>query len=90
MATAPPTPETTSPLPSATLFERLASWRGELDRVAREINVLCTGCPTDADKQLRELHEQFRGAVYHLELTLDYLTPLGDQPDRPLPLAARD
>ena len=87
MKARPLSAQTTPPTTSAgTLFQRLAALRGELDRVVRELNVLCAGCPIDADKQLRELQEQFRGAVYHLELTLDYLTPLGDHPDRPLPL----
>ena len=79
----------TSPVPTATLFQRLAALRGELDRIVHELNALCAGNPMEADRQLRDLREQFKGAVYHLELTLDYLTPLGDQRDRPLPLPKR-
>jgi hypothetical protein len=61
VTTTPLPAETTWSPPTATLFQRLAALRGELDRVVRELNVLCTGCPTDADNQLRDLQEQFRG-----------------------------
>jgi hypothetical protein len=56
VTTTPLPAETTWSPPTATLFQRLAALRGELDRVVRELNVLCTGCATDADKQLRDLH----------------------------------
>jgi hypothetical protein len=62
-----------------TLFQRLSEIHGQLDLILLELNTLCAACPTEADKHLRDLHEQFMFAVHHLELTLDYLTPLDEE-----------
>ena len=71
---------------SVMLSERLSAFRAELDPVLERLNELRASCPKVADRQLRDIYEQLTRAVYHLELALDYLMPLGDREDRPLPL----
>ena len=59
---------------TAILFQRLSALRWELEPVLRELNMVCAGCPTDSDKQVRGLREELQHAVHHLELTLEHLT----------------
>jgi hypothetical protein len=80
----------TSSIERISLFQRLSEIRGQLDLILSELNGICASCPKDADKHLRDLHEQFMFAVHHLELTLDYLMPLEDQRDRLLPFKVRE
>jgi hypothetical protein len=73
-----------TPIEPLTVIQRLSVLRDELDPVLGELVTLSQACRTETDTQLRELHEQLKRAIYHLELTLDDLTPPHDQQQQPL------
>ena len=74
------------------LFEgpaRMAMLRADLERVLRDIGVLCAAgiAPGDIARAIRI--EQLHRAAYHLEEAINWLTPLEDGGDRAPPKGTR-
>ena len=74
------------------LFEgpaRMAMLRADLERVLREIGVLCAAGIAPGDVARASRIEQLHRASYHLEEAINWLTPLEDDDDRAPPKGTR-
>ena len=74
------------------LFEgpaRMAMLRADLERVLREIGVLCAAGVAPGDIARANRIEQLHRAAYHLEEAINWLTPLEDDDDRAPPKGTR-
>jgi hypothetical protein len=74
------------------LFEgpaRMAMLRADLERVLREIGVLCAEGITPGDVARANRIEQLHRAAYHLEEAVNWLTPPEDHGDRAPPKGRR-
>ena len=74
------------------LFEgpaRMAMLRADLERVLRDIGVLCAAGIAPGDIARANRIEQLHRAAYHLEEAINWLTPLEDGGDRAPPKGTR-
>jgi hypothetical protein len=74
------------------LFEgpaRMAMLRADLERVLREVGVLCAAGVAPGDVARANRIEQLHRAAYHLEEAINWLTPVEDGGDRTPPKGTR-